>query len=336
MKPGKVDLPTIWRGCDWGPVTLKWKDQNGDPASLYGWQAVAQSLNIDLNPSITDVLGGETTLSLTKAQTAGLKLGREGWDWIWQRPGDQYRFPPFLAGLVEVKEPLSGVNGSQIFLPPPPPDTPEAIAASAIFYNRFHANWLPSARASAYRLDVSRLANFSTFVPGFQNLLVGNVTTFLVGGLDYSTLYHYRVRAHNNGGTTVNSNVINVTTNAPPPPPNDNFGANVLISGLSGRTTGTTVGATTETGEPGGQNSVWFRWRPNAVVIAAMALDTSMGKIDVYTGGAVNALTLVASSVVNGGQSIVTFPTLVNTFYRIRVSKNTDVYPFTLNWAFSL
>lgn len=119
MKPGPLDLPTIWRGCDWGPVTMKWKDQAGQPINLAGWQPRAQSLNVDLSPVITDESGGVTTLSLNKTQTANLRLGVENWDWIWERISDEYRFPPFLSGIVSIKEPQTQVDGTQpIVLPP--------------------------------------------------------------------------------------------------------------------------------------------------------------------------------------------------------------------------
>jgi hypothetical protein len=110
MKPGKLDLPTIWRGCDWGPVTLKWKDVNGNPINITAWTPCAQSLNKNRNAAKkTPYTGGETTLSLTKAQTLHLKLGTENWDWIWQ--SSNTRYPPFLTGKVAIKEPVTGVEG---------------------------------------------------------------------------------------------------------------------------------------------------------------------------------------------------------------------------------
>lgn len=132
MKPGKLDLPTIWRGCDWGPVTLKWKDQNGDPIDLTGWQPKAESLNIDLNPEITNAVSGITTLSLSRVETANLRLGVESWDWIWEHldPG-AYRYPPFLAGKVPIKEPQTRVGGTIPIGPPPGND--DFLDATEIF-----------------------------------------------------------------------------------------------------------------------------------------------------------------------------------------------------------
>ena len=54
----------------------------------------------------------------------------------------------------------------------------------------------------------------SSFVPGYQNLDVGNVTTYAVTGLTEGVTYHYRVRAYNDTVTTINSGVTNVTTGA--------------------------------------------------------------------------------------------------------------------------
>jgi len=51
-----------------------------------------------------------------------------------------------------------------------------------------------------------------TYVPGYENLDVGNVTNYAVIGLSESTAYHYIVRAVNSFGTSGNSNEIDVTT----------------------------------------------------------------------------------------------------------------------------
>ncbi|MBP7204979.1 MAG: DUF5017 domain-containing protein [Candidatus Cloacimonetes bacterium] len=54
--------------------------------------------------------------------------------------------------------------------------------------------------------------NAQVFVPGFENLYVGNVTSYPVTGLSTGVTYYYVVRAVNSYGTSVNSNEINVTT----------------------------------------------------------------------------------------------------------------------------
>lgn len=105
MKPGKLDLPTIWRGCTWPVITLRWKDANGNPFNLTNWTATAQSQNIVFPVTIDDPVNGETQISLSPTQTQGLKLGVEFWDWVWSYY--QVVWPPVLAGKVEVKQPIS-------------------------------------------------------------------------------------------------------------------------------------------------------------------------------------------------------------------------------------
>jgi phosphodiesterase/alkaline phosphatase D-like protein len=78
--------------------------------------------------------------------------------------------------------------------------------------NSFTANWSSVTGATGYRLDVSTSGSFGSFVPGFQNLDVGNVTSRTVTGLTPKTAYFYRVRAYNSGGTSGNSNVVKAKT----------------------------------------------------------------------------------------------------------------------------
>src|SRR5207237_723074 len=75
--------------------------------------------------------------------------------------------------------------------------------------------------ATVYRLDVSTSSSFSTYVPGYQNLNVGNVTSRSVTGLNPSTAYYFRVRAYCNRirKTSVNSNTVPVRTLSPTGPP---------------------------------------------------------------------------------------------------------------------
>lgn len=105
MKPGKLDLPTIWRGCDYATIVMRWKDLDGEPFNLTGWTARAQSLNVAFNVFVANAEAGVTGMNLTKAQTATLRLGKEPWDWIWENNGS--RLPPILAGMVEIKDPTT-------------------------------------------------------------------------------------------------------------------------------------------------------------------------------------------------------------------------------------
>jgi len=110
MTPGKLDLPIIWRGCDYAPIIFKWKDPNGNPFPLWGWVPYARSINVDLLPVVTDYNNGIAQISLTRTQTFGLALGVEQWDWLWYREGDNITYPPILSGRVEIKEPVSEIE----------------------------------------------------------------------------------------------------------------------------------------------------------------------------------------------------------------------------------
>ena len=61
---------------------------------------------------------------------------------------------------------------------------------------------------------MSTNSSFINYVPGYQDLDVGNTTSRNVTGLTRSTNYYYRVRAYNGNGTSPNSNVIKVKTHA--------------------------------------------------------------------------------------------------------------------------
>lgn len=102
-------------------------------------------------------------------------------------------------------------------LNPPIPDPPVATAGSGIGCTGFTANWNSSTGATSYELDVSTNSSFSTFVPGYNDLNVGNVTSYGVTGLTAGTVYYYRVRAGNSYGTSENSNTITCSTSPAAP-----------------------------------------------------------------------------------------------------------------------
>jgi phosphodiesterase/alkaline phosphatase D-like protein len=76
----------------------------------------------------------------------------------------------------------------------------------------FRANWNAVSGATGYRLDVGTESSFNNYVPGYQDLNVGNSTSYDVTGLSANTSYYYRLRAYNGNGTSPNSNVISVKT----------------------------------------------------------------------------------------------------------------------------
>jgi gliding motility-associated-like protein len=93
--------------------------------------------------------------------------------------------------------------------------TPVAIAGSNILNTSFDANWDPINGVSSYVIDISENDSFSTFLPGFNNTDIGNVTSSNITGLTVGTTYYYRVRAVVPNGQSENSNVISVTVGIP-------------------------------------------------------------------------------------------------------------------------
>jgi predicted outer membrane repeat protein len=96
--------------------------------------------------------------------------------------------------------------------PAPAPVAPTALDATNKTASSFTANWSSVSGATGYRLDVSTSSSFASYVAGYENLDVGNVTAQSVTGLAASTFYYYRLRTYNSTGTSPNSNVVTVKT----------------------------------------------------------------------------------------------------------------------------
>lgn len=90
---------------------------------------------------------------------------------------------------------------------------PGVLAPSNVTSNGFCANWSAVSGATNYLLDVSTTSNFTSSVPGYTNVSVGNATTLCVSGLDPVTTYYYRVRCQQDGVTSGNSSTIAQTLN---------------------------------------------------------------------------------------------------------------------------
>jgi len=119
-----------------------------------------------------------------------------------------------------------------------PPAAPVSAAATVINPSGFTANWATSEGATGYYLDVATDSAFTTFVPGYNNLDVLNVSTYVVTGtFSPSQVLYYRVRAKNLSATSTSSGTQTVTITA----------ATAIVytnSSVTGTTDWTTVGAT--------------------------------------------------------------------------------------------
>jgi len=91
---------------------------------------------------------------------------------------------------------------------------PSAKSATNLGLTNFSANWRSVRGASTYYLDVARDNMFTDIVGGWNNVNVGNVTTYSVNtGLSAATTYYYRVRVQTGAGLSPNSNIIEIKTN---------------------------------------------------------------------------------------------------------------------------
>ena len=164
-----------------------------------------------------------------------------------------------------------------------------------------------------------------TLSPVASNDDAGDQTSSVSFSATAATVYRIRVDGYAGDVGTINFHLAEVL-----PPPNDNFANAIVLSGRSALRTGdTNVGATLEPGEPAtvagelAGASVWYRW--TAPATGQARIDTISSNFDtllgIYTGAAVDSLTVVASNDDGGssGTSAVTFGVTAGTTYQIRV-----------------
>jgi hypothetical protein len=92
------------------------------------------------------------------------------------------------------------------------PKAPVALSGSDVQNRQFTANWEVEEYADSYILDVSTENNFSSFVSGYQNLDVAEVTSYTLTNMNPGTTYFYRVKAKSDALIGENSETIEVTT----------------------------------------------------------------------------------------------------------------------------
>ena len=97
-------------------------------------------------------------------------------------------------------------NRSELLAEPEPVSPPPPTRTS------FMATWDRVSGAKGYLLDVSTNSSFTTYLDGYRELDIGDVTGRVVTGLKQGTTYYYRVRAYNAAGAGNYSDVKAATT----------------------------------------------------------------------------------------------------------------------------
>lgn len=92
------------------------------------------------------------------------------------------------------------------------PSESETVSPSPPTRSSFMAMWPSVTGANGYLLDVSTSSAFDSFVDGYHNLDVGDVTGRVVTGLSRGTTYYYRVRGYEAAARFGYSETIAITT----------------------------------------------------------------------------------------------------------------------------
>jgi len=166
-------------------ITVTARDQNGNPLSGYNTTIVANSGNLrtDDNRKRTNA-DGQVSFDVTNT----------------------------IAETVVYSAIIEGVNINSTATVSFIPVAPVALAASDVENCQFTSNWEMVSTANGYILDVSTGSSYADFVPGYQSLETGNVTSQVVSNLSPGTDYYYRLRAQSRGLIGANSESIFVTT----------------------------------------------------------------------------------------------------------------------------
>jgi hypothetical protein len=178
---------------------------------------------------------------------------------------------------------------------------PVATSATNLMVSSFSANWGTSTGATGYRLDVSTVSNFASFLTGYEDLDVSNVTTYPVTGITYGTTYYYRVRAYTANCTGLNSNTITVVTVS-----NGDYRSNAAAmnwntttSGQWQKYNGTTWQNTTTPPTSSNATIITIQNGHNVTVTASVSVD----QVTIASGGKVTVNSGITLTIANGTEA---------------------------------
>lgn len=186
------------------PYSVNANGWNGGTDTKY-WQ-------VDLNTT------GVTNVTVSSKQAAS-STGPSDFK-LQYRVGASGTWTDVTGGTVDITTALSGITPwfdlTDLPLPAAADNQPLVslrwIMTSDVAVNSGAVSSTGTSRISAIYIKGQTAGQVKTFVSGYQNLAVGNVTSYTVTGLTANTNYYYVVRSENNGGSSANSNEIAVTT----------------------------------------------------------------------------------------------------------------------------
>ena len=181
-------LQALSPGCT--QVTWDWSPVNG--ATSYYADIASDVLFTNMLPSWNNALLGNTvSLTLTG-----------------MNPGVTVYTRIRAHNVCSTSSNITGVSGTSL----PVPVTPVTTTNQSILCSGFTGNWLASGNASSYQIEVSTTQNFSSLLTGYNPLILGNVLSHAVTGLQENAPYYWRVSGINACGTGLPSAGVPVTT----------------------------------------------------------------------------------------------------------------------------
>jgi len=197
-------------------------DTTAPAVSAFAIPATATSLNVPITSLTATDNVGVTGYMLTESATAPA-ASAAGWSasapasYTFASAGNKtlYAWAKDAAGNV------SASRSAAVTITLPPTDTtapsvPTGLSLSNATQSGFTLNWSASTDnvgVAGYRLDVSLNSAFSSFITGYNNKDLGNVTSASITGLSAGTAYYARLRAYDAAGNnSANSAAASATT----------------------------------------------------------------------------------------------------------------------------
>lgn len=164
--------------------------------------------------SLGPTIGDGTSTSIPESATISGLSSNTSYDFYIEASNTcQYCAPNCLINMSERSSDIL----QNIKTAPAAPGIPADIN-SGIHEKKFFAQWNSTSGSSEYRLDVSTNNSFTSFLSGFQNRDVNNVTSFEVSSLTGGETYYYRVRAVNSNGSISSSSSVKKVVTLPAAP----------------------------------------------------------------------------------------------------------------------